>query len=144
MVSASFLMVLPLSLPPERGGPLPPSFASSGEGQCLASCHGCGWGGKQQWGCRREDPLYLLEEVQHARLEISAPQSGGGGHRGAIVSLCLSLNTTMDLATSSWACLGHWWQVRVSKRRDRDCFPSTTPPQTCASHCPKGTGCADT
>lgn len=36
-VSASFVMVLSLSHPPERGGPLPPSSASGGEGQCLAS-----------------------------------------------------------------------------------------------------------
>lgn len=91
-------------------------------------------GGKQQWGCRMEDPLHLLEEVQRARLEISAPWSGGGGQRGAIITLCFSLNTAVDLATSSRACLGHWWQVRV-----RDCFPPTTPPQASASHCPKGT-----
>lgn len=148
-----------LSLLPERDGPLPaPSFASSEEGRCLASSDGCGWGGKQQWGCRMEDPLHLLEEMQRARLEISAPWSGGGGQKGAIITLCFSLNTAVDLATSSRACVGHWWQVRVSKRGDRDCFtPNHTSPNLCVSlskrhrhdalipcHSLKGTGCADT
>lgn len=62
-------------------------------------------------------------------LKISAPGSGGGEQRGAIISLCFSLNTVMDLATSLWACLGHWWQGRVSKRRDRDCFPTPHHPR---------------
>lgn len=58
---------------------------------------------------------------QHARLEISAPGCDGGGQRGVII-LCFSLNAVMGVATSSWASLGHWWQGRVSKRRDRHCF----------------------
>lgn len=60
---------------------------------------------------------------QPARVEISAPGSGGGGQRDAIIiSLCFSLNTIMGLASSSSACLGHWLQGRVSERRDRHLF----------------------
>lgn len=84
---------------------------------------------------------------QHARVEISAPGSGGRGQRDAIIiSLCFSLNTVMGVASSSAACLGHWLQGRVSERRDRHLFwflPAAAP-QTSTSHCPKGTGCSDT
>lgn len=72
-----------------------------------------GWSSAPPW-CR---------DGQHARLKISAPGADGGGQRGVIISLCFSLSTVMDLATSSWAGLGHWWQGRVSIRRDGDCFP---------------------
>lgn len=52
-----------------------------------------GWSSAPPW-CRNG---------QHVRLEISAPGSGGGWKRGAIISWCFSLNPVMSLATSSWA-----------------------------------------
>lgn len=68
-------------------------------------------------------PWMWLGEETVVGLEISAPGFGGGEQRDAIISLCFSLNTVMDLTTSSWAGLGHWWQGRVCKRRDRYGFP---------------------
>ena len=127
-VSASFLLVLLLSLPPEWSG------------LCLPPCQQWGgtlewmWlgAGKRQWGYRRENSLHLLEEVQCARLDISAPQSDGGGQRGAIVSLCISLNSRMDLATSSWS-----WPLMTSKGQEEEgqrLFPHNhTSPDLCIS-----------
>lgn len=124
-------MALLLSLPPEQGGPLPPSFASSRE--CLASCREGSWG-RNNDGAAGRRILYTSWRSLH--LGLVEDRKGD-----AIISLCFSLNTTIGSVALSWACLGHWWQVRLSKRRD--CFLPTTPPQTSVSHCPKGTGWAD-
>lgn len=83
---------------------------------------------------------------QPARVEISAPGSGGGGQRDAIIiSLCFSLNTNgfglfiIGMSRPLVTREGQWKEgqtlVLVSP---------TTAPQTSTSHCPKGTGCSDT
>lgn len=150
---------LPLSLLPERGGPLPaPSFASSEEGRCLASSDGCGWGGNNSGAAGWRILCISLRKCSvpgWRSLHLGLVEEG----EGVPSSPCASASTPQWI----WPLHhGHvlatgdkWGSVRGGTET---VSPPTTPPQTSASHCPKGTdrmhwylchslkgaGCADT